>query len=105
MMNDTLSQKVNVTPCDDDTSELVGTRMFFGVFASLAVTEDADTASIPIAQSPLGFLALPLSVHMDACSLVRWFFPSQGVRVGSFTFTMSHHVSHRRMPRGIDWPV
>ena len=44
----------------DDTSELVGTRMFFGVFASLAVsvTEDADTASIPIAQSPLGFLAL-----------------------------------------------
>ena len=87
-MNDTLSQKMmNVTPCDDDTSELVGTRMFFGVFASLAVTEDADTASIPIAQSPLGFLALPLSVrpsvHMDACSLVRWFFPSQGVRVGS----------------------
>ena len=81
MMNGTLSQKVNVTHCDDDTLELVGTRMFFGVFASLAVTEDADTASIPIAQSPLGFLAL-LSVTpygtMDARLLVRWFFPSTG---------------------------
>ena len=70
-MNDTLSQKVNVTPRDDDTSELVGTRMFFGVFASLAVTEDADTASIPIAQSPLGFLALPLSDRPSIWMLAR----------------------------------
>ena len=72
---------MNATLCH--TVELVGTRMLFGVFACLTVTvtEDADTASIPIAQSPLGFLAL-LSVTpygtMDARLLVRWFFPSTG---------------------------
>ena len=50
---------------------LVGTRMFFGVFASL--TEDADTAAF----QSLNHRIFGTAVHM----LARWFFPSQGVRL------------------------